>query len=142
MIREGPDWQSLQTHQDRHPRIFSPLGEVPIIAFIRANFIDPGLILTDSEFSEIAINAFLQSHAGSDEARPLFQCSPEFIASFKTRHRLSLGKIHDKRRPTATNEQRTDWLGRIRILMETVAPSRIINCDETSSPLLPKGILT
>jgi hypothetical protein len=56
----------------------------------------------------------------------LFQCSPGFIVSFKFRHRLSSGKIHDKRRPTVTNEQRADWLATIRTLMETVAPSRTI----------------
>jgi hypothetical protein len=40
-----------------------------------------------------------------------------------------------------TDEQRADWLARICALVETVSPSRIINCDETSWLLHPKGTL-
>jgi hypothetical protein len=41
-----------------------------------------------------------------------------------------------------TDEQHADWLARIRALMETVSPSRTINCDKTSWLLHPKEILT
>jgi hypothetical protein len=84
----------------------------------------------------------MRSDAGSDKDLPPFQCSPGFIASFKKHHRLTSRKIHYKRRPTLTDDQRTGWLARIRTLIVTVERSRIINCDETSWLLHPKRILT
>jgi hypothetical protein len=88
------------------------------------------------------MNAFLEAHGNPEKAVPLFQCCPGFIASFKARERLSSPKVHDKRRPNVTEEQRQNWMTKIRELIDTVAPSRIVNCDETSWLLHPKGILT
>jgi hypothetical protein len=59
MTREDPDWRPCHTHYGHHRRIFSPLGELSIVSFIRANFIEPGLIFIDSDFREVAINASL-----------------------------------------------------------------------------------
>jgi hypothetical protein len=59
MIREDPDWRPWSTHHDRHRPIFSPLEERSIVSFIRPNFIEPGLIFTDSDFRKTAINVFL-----------------------------------------------------------------------------------
>jgi hypothetical protein len=58
MIREGPDWRPWHTHHGRHRHIFSPVEELSIVSFIRANFIEPVLILTDTDFLAVAINAF------------------------------------------------------------------------------------
>jgi hypothetical protein len=84
---------------------------------------------------------FLQIWAHSEEI-PLFQCLPGFIAAFKARHRLSSRKLHYKHRPAVTEEQRVHWMTTICELMETVNPSRIVNCDETSWLLHPRAILT
>jgi hypothetical protein len=80
IIGEDPDWRPWHTHHGRHRRIFAPLEKISIVTFIRANFIDPGLIFTNSDFREIAVNAFLQSHAGSQKDPPPFQCSLGFFA--------------------------------------------------------------
>jgi hypothetical protein len=142
MIREDPDWWPWQTRHGRHRRIFSPLEEISIVSFIRADFIEPGLISNNFDFREIATNVFLQSHTDFDEVPPLFRCSPEFVPSFKARYRLSSRKIHSTHRPAVTNGQRADRLVRIRALLETLPPSGIINCDEISWLLHPKSILT
>jgi hypothetical protein len=76
------------------------------------------------------MTTFLQAWAHSEEI-PTFQCSPGCIRAFKARHRLSSGKLHYKRRPAVTEDQRVHWMTKIRELMETVDPSRIVNCDET-----------
>jgi hypothetical protein len=60
MIQHGSHIQIMRhTHHDRHRRVFSPVGQPSIVSFIRANFIELGLIFTDSDFREVAINAFL-----------------------------------------------------------------------------------
>jgi hypothetical protein len=47
-----------------------------------------------------------------------------------------------KRRPTVADDQRAGWIARISRWIVTVEPSRIVNRDETSWLLHPKGILT
>jgi hypothetical protein len=83
----------------------------------------------------------LQARTHSEEIPP-FQSSPGFIAAFKAHHRVSSRKLHYKHRPAATEEQRVHWMTTIRELMEIIDPSRIVNCDETSWLLHPRGILT
>jgi hypothetical protein len=122
--------------------MFSPLGELSMVSFIRINFIEPCLIFPDSDFREVAIDAFLQSHTASDEAPPPFQGSPGFVTSLKTRHCLCSRKIHYRRLPAVTDEQRPDWLARICAVIETLSPLRVINRDETAWLLRPKGTLT
>jgi hypothetical protein len=142
MIVEDPEWRPWHTHHGLHRRTFSPLEEIAIVSFIRANFIEPGLIFTDSDFHEIAMISFLEAHADAEETPPAFECSPGFIASFKQRHRLSSRQVHYKSRPAVTEEQRVNWVTRIRALIDTVPLSRIVNCDESAWLLHPKGILT
>jgi hypothetical protein len=80
--------------------------------------------------------------ADFDVAPPPFQCSPGFVAAFKTCHRQSSRKIHSKRRTAMTGEQRADWLGWIRAVIEILPAACIINYEETSWLLHPKDILT
>jgi hypothetical protein len=142
MLAHDREWRPWHTHHGAHRRICSPLQETAIVAFIQDNFIDAGLIFTDSDFRELAMTAFLANHVDTEDALPPFQCSPGFIADFKTRHRLTSRKIHYKRRPAVTEEQRVAWMKRINDLITAVDLSRIVNCDETSWLLHPKGILT
>jgi hypothetical protein len=141
MIANDPEWRPWRTYHGRRRRIFTPLDETATVLFIKINFPDQRLIFTDDDFREIAIATFLQARAHSEEIPP-FQCSPGFIAAFKARHGLSSCKLHDKPRPAVTEKQRLHWMTTIRELIETVRPSRIVNRDETSWLLHPRGILT
>jgi hypothetical protein len=42
---------------------------------VRDNFIAPGLIFTDSDFREIAMNTFLTKHEDAGPDMLMFQCS-------------------------------------------------------------------
>jgi hypothetical protein len=141
MIANGSEWRPWHTYHGCHRRISTPLEETVIVLFIKTSFLDQRLIFTDNDFREIPMATFLQARAHFEEIPP-FQCSPGFIAAFKARHRLSSRKLHYKRRPAVTEEQRVHWMTTICELMKTVEPSQIVNCDEISWLLHPRGIFT
>jgi hypothetical protein len=64
------------------------------------------------------------------------------VTDFKKRHRLSSRKVHFKRRPTVTEEQKRTWVAYVRELLATVPHERILNVDETSWKCFPNGIVT
>jgi hypothetical protein len=102
----------------------------------------PGLIFTDSDFREIAMNPFLTKYEDAGPDMPMFQCSAGFIAMFKAQHRLTSRKIHLRRRSTVTDEQPQKWLTSIQKLLRAVSWNRITNGNETSWVLHPNRILT
>jgi hypothetical protein len=120
---------------------FSFPSKTALVLFIKTNSLDQRLIFTDDDFNEIAMATFLRAGTISEEI-PSFQCSPGFVAGSKACHRLSSRKLHYKRRPAMTEEQRVHWMTTIRELMEAVDPSLTVNYDETSWLLHPRGILT
>jgi hypothetical protein len=58
MITEDPHWRPRHTDHGCHRHIFSHLEELSVVSFIWANFVEPGLSFTDSDFREVEINAF------------------------------------------------------------------------------------
>jgi hypothetical protein len=142
MIGRDPEWRPWYTHRGEPLRIFTPIQELAMATFLTDNFIRPGLIFTDAHFQELATNTLFANHAAPGESLPSFQCSNGFIWAFKKRHSLTSRRIHYKRRPAVTEEQRQKCLRTIRELMSSVPHSRIVNCDETSWLLHPRGILT
>jgi hypothetical protein len=141
-IRDDRAWRPWRPrHGERH-RIFTPTQETAIVSFITENFIRPELIFTDEDFRELAITALFENHAESPDPLPPFESSNGFIYAFKHRHHLTSRRIHYKRRPAVTEQQRQRWVSSIRDLMQTIPLSRIVNCDETAWLLHPKGILT
>jgi hypothetical protein len=141
-LEGDPIWRPWHTDDRRHKRIFSDDEQAAMVSFLRDNFITPGLIFADSDFREIAMNAFLAKYPDADLNMPMFQCSAGLIAMFKAQHRLTTRKIHFKRRSALTDEQRQRWVISIQELLRTVSWDRIINCDEISWPLHRIGILT
>jgi hypothetical protein len=135
-------WRPWQTHSGRHKRIFSRDEEAALATFVRDNCIAKGLILTDSDFCEIAMNAFSLKYQDFRVHMPMLKCSPWFIANFKRRHCFTSSRVHFKHRSPAAQNQRQTCLAKIRELLQNVPWNRIIECGETSWLLHPNGILT
>jgi hypothetical protein len=111
---------------------------------IRTNFVEPGLLFGDSDFKLFSIKQWaakindLETMPGRD-----FLCSACFIADFKARNGFSSRTFHDKRRPETTDLVRVqNWIQGIRELLGREDQDWIVNCDETSWLLYPRGLLT
>jgi hypothetical protein len=139
LIAEDPEWQPWHTQHGEHRRVFSALEETAIVPFIVDKCISQGLIFTDADFREVAMNAFLSKYSPSKDLPPPFQCSAGFINSFKSRNRLTSQKIHYKRRPAVTEDQRQKWIGMIRELVQTVPSSRIVPATKPPSFSIQTG---
>jgi hypothetical protein len=121
---------------------FSTDGEVALVTFAQDNYIATGLIFTDSDLYEIAMNAFLLKYQKSRSEMLMFQCSARFITNFKRRHCLTFRRVHFKRRSPVTVNQPQTSLATVRELPQNVPWNRVINCDEISQLLHADGILT
>jgi hypothetical protein len=75
-----------------------------VVSFVGDNFVAPGLRFTDSDFRELAIDAFLGKCEDAGLDMPMFQCSAGFIVMFKARHQLTPRKIHFKCRSAVTDK--------------------------------------
>jgi hypothetical protein len=118
ILQWDPMWRPWQTYAGRHKRIFAKDDEAALTTFMRDSHIATGLLFTDSDFCEIAMNAFLLKHQDSRAQTPIFQCSVEFMANFKGRHCLTSRRIHFRRRSPVTENQRQTWLATIRELLQ------------------------
>ena len=137
--REDQKWSPRDNNWGRGNRIFTEEEENNLASYV-SDIIDQGNLFTNKDFKEIAIEYYLSIHPGDDIK--MFNCSDGFIADFKRRHKFSSKRFHFKRRPNVTPEQRQHWLEQMGKLLAEVPHSRIINCDETSYCLYPKGLLT
>ena len=137
--RKDPQWSPQNNNWGKGNLIFSEEEENNLAAYV-SDIIDQGILFTNEDFREIAIEYYLSIRPNEDFK--MFSCSNGFIADFKKRHRFSSKKFHYKRRPSVTPEQRENWLEQMRKLLTEVPHSRIVNCDETSYCLYPKGLLT
>jgi hypothetical protein len=96
---------------------------------MRGDFVSTVLIFTDSDFREIATNAFFLIYQQAWPEMPMFQCAAGFTALFKSRHELTSRKIHFKGRTSVTEEQHQRWLTTAEVLLRTVAWNRIANSE-------------
>jgi hypothetical protein len=80
MLQRDPMWHPWQAYAGRQKRIF--WKDAALATFVRDNCITTGLILPDSDFCEIAMNAFLSKHRDSSAEIPMLQCSARIIANF------------------------------------------------------------
>lgn len=71
-----------------------------------------------------------------------FKCSATFITDFKKRNHISSRRLHYKRRPNVTAEDKIRWVSYVRQLLRDVSHDLIINMDETHWQTFPNGILT
>jgi hypothetical protein len=142
MVQPDPVRRPWRAYAGRHGRVFAKDSEAALAAFVRDNRIATGLIFADSDFWEIAMNAFLLKYQDSTAEMPMFQCHAGFIANFKRNHCLTSGRVHFKGSSPNTENQRQTWLPTIGELLQNVPWDRIINCDKTSSFLHSNGILT
>ena len=139
-FRKNPYWSPQNNDWGKCKRIFSDEEENELVTYV-TNVIEEGNIFTNEDFKEIAIEYYLSLHSNDEDMKP-FNCSNGFIADFKNRHKFTSKRFHYKRRPNITKEQEENWMNQITNLLTEVPLSRIVNCDETSYCLYPKGLLT
>jgi hypothetical protein len=136
-----PDWTPTNTRWGQHRRIFTRDEELALAAFIRSEVLLFGHVFQNSDFRALAMCAWFEKY-GQEESIKRFNCSAGFIDAFKKRNRFTSRAFHYKRRPSVTAEQEENWKNRIEELLQTVPLDRVLNTDETSWLLWPRGILT
>jgi transposase-like protein len=135
------DWTPMNTMWGQHRRIFTFQEEQAIAEFIRSEVLLPGYVFQNSDFRVIAMAAWFEKYGPHERIRP-FNGSTGYISSFKSRHRFTSRAFHYKRRPCVSAEQASHWTDQIRELLRTVPHGHVLNTDETSWLLWPRGILT
>jgi hypothetical protein len=137
-------WVPWETIRGQHLRIFTEEEETAMADYIRENFVRPGYLFSDSDFRLVAIQAYLEKHHAETASEDLnFLCSSTFMSDFRFRNRFSLRVFHYKRRPIVVDHERNErWIAEIAQLIRSVDPDRIVNIDETSWLLWPRGLLT
>jgi hypothetical protein len=110
--------------------VFSDEEGLALREFILANFINPGLFFTDSDFRLLAMQLYSETHPGHDPRG--FGYLNSYIYDFKRQRGLDSRKNHYKRRPTVDLEARAKFAQRMKRLIETMDGDRIVNCDETN----------
>ena len=138
--RNNPTWSPQNNYLGKKKRIFSDSEENELVSYI-TSIIEDGNLFTNEDFKEIAIEYYLSIHELDEDIKP-FNCSKGFIADFKSRHKFTSKRFHYKRRPNVTPQQEEEWINNMRKLLTEIPHSRIVNCDETSYCLYPKGLLT
>jgi transposase-like protein len=139
--QEHPGWTPTNTMWGQHLRILSPCEEKELAEFVHLEVQIPGHIFQDADFRAYAIAAGLEKDGHRNHVKP-FNCSAGDISNFKKRHHFSSRNFHDKRRPSVTTDQQEQWMNRIEELLRPVPHDRVLNTDETSWLLWPRGILT
>ena len=138
---EDPEWRPYSTvNHGLHHRIFTDIEEEAITQFIVENYFKPCHAFHDDDFRFLAMQAFLEKY--QDQDPPDFQCSPGFIADFKSRNHFSSRRAHYKRRPRVDSQTVEAWVTEVRTLLRTFPHDRIINGDETAWRILPNGATT
>jgi hypothetical protein len=139
-----PVWRPWETNWGQGSRVFTDSEEQELTLFIKENFISRKRLFGDSDFKILACNEFakkVQQMEGEWNGFD-FVCSSGFIADFKKRNRISSRIFHYKRRDRFTDEQAEWWITRMNNLLNTVCHDCIVNIDETSWLLWPRGLLT
>jgi hypothetical protein len=149
-IHTAPDSTAWQNRCGEHLRIITDEQEKDLEHLIMGNQVDKHRLLKNDDFRKIAIEFWLQiaSAQGSEEAemdcisQHLFSCSDGFIADFKGRLDMSSRRSRFTRRPDADVVLMSNWVTHTTNYLAEKPRQRIINYDETCSPVFPANLLT
>ena len=137
-----PDWRPyFNENHGLHNRIFTDEQEKAIADYIRENYIQQGILFTDQDFVNLAMQAFLTIHR-NNEHPPEFNVSAGFIYAFKKRNRISSLLAHPKRRSESDPQLNENWEKTIKQLLKDVPRDHILNCDETAWQVFPNNVRT
>jgi hypothetical protein len=139
-----PNWRPWKTNWGQGSRVFSDDEEQELVLFVKNNFISKKRLFGDSDFRILACSEFakkIQQFEGEWNGFD-FICSAGFITDFKRRNHISSRTFHYKRRDNFTQEQAQWWIHKMTNLLNTVSHDCIVNVDETSWLLWPRGLLT
>jgi hypothetical protein len=140
---QNPSWLPyIYSFRGFQHRIFTDQEEREIADYITQKYFIPGHLFTNTTFRQIVTQAYLEKYR-DDENLPKFNCSPCFITGFKHRNKFASRRVHLKRRPQVTNEQRERWIQRLGELLREVSDHiRIINVDESCWRVYPDALRT
>jgi hypothetical protein len=124
-------------------RIFSDAEESRISERIRNEILTPGMLFTDEDFRHLIMEEHLGRYGDVPWDEILdFHVSAGFISDFKKRNRFSSRRGHYKRRPSVDPARCAEWRQEIETLLANVDHDLILNGDETSWCLHPRGVTT
>ena len=140
-VLRNDKWRPWNTDRSRAHRLFSDEVEAAIAQHINDTFFEEDLLFTNDDFRQLVFELWCED---KDDWQKMdeFKCSAGFITDFKARNRISSRKLHYKRRPTVTAEQKTAWMDYVHSLLSTANADLIINMDETHWQTFPNGIMT
>ena len=139
--RQNPDWRPWNTKKKEEHRIFTDAEEIGISDFIVKNYLVPGRLFTNSDFKQIAMDAWLEKNRDNDNIVP-FEASDGFVTGFKKRNHFTTRRAHQKRRCPTSQEHVGVFIDTMRELMATKDHERIINADETFWRTVPGDLRT
>lgn len=140
-ILQRESWRPWQNDHFLSKRCFTDEVEEEVAQYIRQEYFEKDLLFCNSDFKQIMFDLWCQDKENWLEMDK-FKCSSGFITSFKQRHRISSRKLHYKRRPTVTQEQKAAWMAYVRRLLREQDHRFIVNMDETHWQTFPNGIMT
>ena len=139
---KNPEWRPWKSDKRLQNRTFSDSEEQCISDYIMKNYIEAGILFTNQDFKQIAIDAWLEKHKDKKHPVPQFEASDGFVTGFKQRNGFATRRVHQKRR-TRTDVQYVDeFVARLRHLLATQDRERIINADETFWSVVPGDLRT
>jgi hypothetical protein len=100
-----------------------------------------GHIFQDADFRASTIAAWFEKYRDNEHVT-LFNCSGSEISAFIKQHRFTSRAFHSKHGPWVTPEQQQHWTDHIEELLRTAPRDRILNADEPSRLVWPRGFVT
>jgi hypothetical protein len=138
--RKDHDWRPWRsTARDAQNRAFTDEQEQNILEEIITKHIIPGKMFNAYNFRSM----MLEKWESLGRNRDSFVCSQQFIQDFKRRHKISSRRFHMRRRHHQIDRPDVqEWINKMKTLLETTDPDRVVNCDETAWRVIPMGLLT
>ena len=134
-------WRPWDNDRGEARRLFTDEVEADVAKYIRETYFEKDLLFCNEDFKQLMFDLWCEDKDNWLEM-DRFKCSPTFISDFKKRNHISSRRLHYKRRPKVTEEDKIAWVSYVRGLLREVNHDFIINMDETHWQTFPNGILT
>lgn len=139
-IKVDPNYSPLDKQVRPNARTFSEEEEDMIALNIYHEELSKGNCFCDMDAIEHLTEAYLDIHSEDEKIDISFNISKGYVYYFKIRHNFVSKLCHIKRSPSTKEIFIDNFINDIRLLLDNVDHSHIINIDETAVFLAPKNI--
>ena len=149
---DNPNWRPSRSNYGKQKRIFSDKEEEELMNEIQTTYLDKGLFYSDQDFRYDVLQFFKRKTLREIEEIQLgflkkekikkFRCSPSFIISFRERWEKRLRRPNFKRRPNVSNEQKENFLNKVKEAIKKYGQNLVFNMDETNYRVINNRFMT